>query len=130
MKPIALLCLLSFAACVTGPAPIPGVPEIPPWRAVADHCVVDKAAGEQCCALPYFRIEAKRCVQHFRAARHFSHDLDECRAERALDGDVADSRLADCDAKLRSPWRSPWLWGGIMLVLGGAIGVGAGVGGR
>jgi len=128
MRLTIILLLASFAACRTGPASVPTAPEIPPWLAVDEHCDSDRVSDAETCGRGYFKTESRRCVEHFRAARHFSGDLVACQAERALDGDVAASRLADCDDKLKSPWRSPWLWGAIGLVLGGAIGVGVGAG--
>ena len=130
-RTIALLCLLSFTlACATAPGPTLVKPEVPPWQGVADNCEVDRGAGVITCERGYFSIEARRCVDHFEAARDWSRSHAACEAQRALDGDAAASRMADCDTKLRSPWRSPWLWLGLGLVAGGAAGVGIGVGAR
>lgn len=66
-----------------------------------------------------------------RIAAQAEADRDLCGIELEKCNDLADvdcalwaGKVSDCEARLASPWRSPWLWGGVGLLLGTGLGLG------
>jgi hypothetical protein len=129
VKALALaLSAFILTGCPGRPVSTPsrGALDIHPWAGIADHC--QRTEDRVCCGAPYFKAEHSLSIEHFSAALDFSRRWELCEDRRDLARDSADSRIADCRMKLEDPWRSPWLWGVIGVVAGGALGAALGAG--
>lgn len=122
------------AGCAHAPASVPApaleiADPMEPSRLLLDGCKsVDGDPLTISCPTDIFKKAGMGCLDLAEAYEVQASNLARCTAISEVDADAAAWDVAELRRKLSDPWRSPWVWGAVMLVVGVATGVGVAAG--
>lgn len=124
---IAFLICSLFGCSTSRPARVSEV-TLKPWEKLRESCELDKINYLVTCPGDVFVTAGLDCINLARRLEHCKEDLSFTLKSDDISRSESRGLLIDCQNKLRSPWRSPYLWAAIGLCVGGVIGVGVSLG--
>ena len=121
------VAMLSLAGCSAGPIAggyvRHGTATRPAWELVMDACET-QPDGSARCQIDALKRAMLQQTDERAALETCAVDLVACERVAGIDCALNASMLSECNAKLDDAWRSPWIWGAVGLLVGGALGVG------
>lgn len=89
-----------------------------PWENLQTACKIDHDKKIVICDQEAFWYAGRGCISAYEQLAICKTDLEKANKISNVNLAQCQGELWDCNQKLSSPWRSPWLWGGLGLLIG------------